>query len=223
MKRVIYLLNIDRYAPQITELTYPRIRRYAKKIGAEIEEITFRAWPQYPPVYEKLQIHARAKANGADWHIYIDSDTLVHPDLFDVTEHLPKDTVLHNGCDMAGNRWRYDHYFRRDGRHIGSCNWCTIASDWCLDLWAQPDISYEECLENIWPSQGELNSVITREHLIDDYILSRNIARYGLKFTTLQEIQKRLNDGGNYLWHQYTMTTEQKVIEMNRILKEWGI
>jgi hypothetical protein len=224
VRKTIYTLNVDEYAPEIVDMTYPLIERYAHKIGAKFCIIADRYWPRYTPVYEKLQIYHLGREHGNDWNIYIDSDTLVHPDMFDVTNHLAKDTVCHNGMDMAGNRWRYDDYFRRDGRHIGSCNWFTMASDWCLDLWkplAEDDISYEEAIENIFPAQSELMSVITREHLIDDYLLSRNIARYGLKFRSVGQIMEALGDQGNYLWHQYVLTTEEKVEQMRGILHGW--
>jgi O-methyltransferase len=118
----IYTLNIANYAPEITALTYPLIERYAEKIGADFYVIDERQYPGWPVVYEKLQIHRLAREHGREWILYFDSDALVHPDLFDVTEHLPKDTVMHNGVDLAGNRWaQYDRFFRRDGRHIGSC------------------------------------------------------------------------------------------------------
>lgn len=211
MSKTLYTLNVDHYAPEITKLTYPLLKRYATKIGAEFHIITKRKWPKLPPVYEKLQIFDLARERRDEWSYYIDSDALVHPDMFDPTEFVHKDTVMHNGNDMANNRWRYDYVFRRDGRHIGSCNWFTIASEWCRDLWAQPDITYEQCLENIFPIQMELSSVITREHLIDDYVLSRNIARFGLKFTTVSAIQQKNGDPGDYFYHQYTATTEQKI------------
>jgi hypothetical protein len=222
MKKTLFTLNVDGYAPEITALTYPLFKRYAHKIGADFHVITDRKYPSLPPVYEKLQIFNLGQ--NSDWNIYIDSDALVHPDLFDATEFIGKDTVMHNGVDLANNRWKYDNYFRRDGRHIGSCNWFTVASDWCIDLWHPlDDISYEQALLNIFPIQVELNSVITREHLIDDYILSRNIARFGLKFKTLLGLMKELGDTGNYLWHQYTMTTEEKVVQMRGILDQWGV
>jgi hypothetical protein len=224
MRKTIYLLNIDNYAPEITALTYPLIERYARKIGAALHVIRDRKWPEYAPVYEKLQIYDLAREHDDDWSIYIDSDALVHPDMFDVTDHLSMDTVAHNGADMAGNRWRYDEYFRRDGRHIGSCNWLTFASRWCVDLWRQPDdLTYEQALENIFPTQIELSTIIQREHLIDDYILSRNIARFGLKFTTVADIQRRMNDAGNYFWHQYTLTTHEKIVGMQQVLTDWRV
>ena len=70
----------------------------------------------------------------------------------------------------------------------------------------------------------EKNSqVVTAGHLIDDYVLSRNIARYGLKFTTVQEILAGLGRTHGYLWHVYTVSREQKLIEMRAALKAWKI
>lgn len=222
LKKTIFTLNVDGYAPEITEFTYPLIKRYADKIGADFYIIKERKFPKFPPVYEKMQIYDLGRQMKNDWNIYIDSDALVHPDMFDVTEFISKDTVCHNGNDMANIRWRYDDYFRRDGRHIGSCNWLTIASDWCLDLWHPLDIPYEEALKNIFPIQNELNTVITREHLIDDYMLSRNIARFGLKFKRVDKIIEE-RGGGNYFWHQYTINIKEKVELMKNILATWEI
>lgn len=222
MKKTLFTLNVDGYAPEITALTYPLLKKYAYKIGADFHVITDRKFPSLPPVYEKLQIYNLGQ--NSDWSIYIDSDALVHPDMFDPTEFIHKDTVCHNGNDMANNRWRYDKYFRRDGRHIGSCNWFTVGSDWCLDLWHPlDDITYEEALDNIFPIQDELNTVITREHLIDDYILSRNIAKYGLHFTTVMKIMTDYLIPGGYLWHQYTISIEEKIKQMREILQKWGV
>ena len=224
MKKTIYTLRIDGYSPDICALTSPLLKRYAEKIGADLHVISERKWPDYAPVYEKLQIFDLARKHGNDWSIYIDSDALIHPDMFDVTEHLRKDTVCHNGADMAGNRWRYDCYFRRDGRHIGSCNWFTVASDWCLDLWRPlEDLSYAEAVENIFPSRAELDTVIVRDHLIDDYVLSRNIARFGLKFTTVLQLLKDIGDTGNYLWHAYLIPPGEKVRQMRNMLRTWGL
>src|SRR6266566_3735242 len=148
LKKTLYTLNVNHYPEAITSITYPLLEDYARKIGADFVVIRERKFPDYPPVYEKLQIHELGREN--DWNIYVDSDVLIHPDLFDLTEHLEKDTVLHYGADMAGNRLKYDQYFLRDGRNIGSCNWFTIASDWCLDLWKPlDDLSLEEALANI--------------------------------------------------------------------------
>jgi hypothetical protein len=243
MRKCIWTLNIDDYAPEICRLTYPLMKRFATKIGAEFRIINKRKFPDWPVVYEKMQIHQLGEAY--DWNIYIDSDTLVHPDMFDPTNHIPKDTVMHNGADMAGLRWRYNKYLLRDGRNIGSCNWFTIGSDWCLDLWRPLECTLEQALENITPIAFEQagtrtdvivdvttgegketqvpKQVITPEHLIDDYTCSQNIARFGLKFQTFTSLCQRLDPGGNCLWHQYTLTKEDKLKEMAIVLKNWGV
>lgn len=225
MDKVIFLVNINNYAPEITEMTYPLIRFWADKIGAEVFIITERKFPNFPAVYEKLQIHELGKEMKCKWHIYVDSDALISPDTIDFTEFLPRNTVAHNGCDFANVRWKYDDYFRRDGRNIGSCNWFTIASDLCRDLWEPlTDLTLEEAVANIYPVMTELNSgVIDPSHLIDDYVLSRNIAKYGLRFTTIIELNKSLNIGGGF-WHDYLSPVKVKAENMKKVLmEEWNI
>ena len=134
------------------------------------------------------------------------------------------DTVAHNGCDMAGNRWTYDEYFRRDGRNIGSGNWFTVGSAWTLDLWReQDDLTYQEMLSRIHPTQNEVRLGIGPERLIDDYILSRNIARFGLKFTTLMAIVKGWPFPYDYFRHDYDLTREEKVAKLKAGLVEWHL
>lgn len=222
MRKTLYTLNIGNYAPLITQLTFPLMKRYAEKIGAEFVEITERKFPEWPVVYEKMQIYELGKDN--DWNIYVDADAVIHPDMFDPTNHIHKDTVMHNGRDMAGNRWRYDRFFRRDARHIGSCNWFTIASDWCIDLWRPLEIPFEEAVKNIYPVRGEcLTGLIEPGHLIDDYTLSRNIAQFGFKFDTVLEMQQRMNDKGNYLFHLYNLPEPIKLQKIGEFLMSSGM
>jgi hypothetical protein len=223
IKKTVFTLNVDNYAPDICALTYPFMEKYAQKIGAEFVVISERKFPEMPPVYEKLQIKELAKKMGVDWAIFIDSDALIHPDLFDITNHLSKDTVMHHGSDLAGNRWKYDEYLLRDGRNIGSCNWFAVASDWCLDLWTPLDLPFEEAVKNIYPIQIEHNSkVIKASHLIDDYTLSRNIAKFGLKFKEFRTLCKELGqDGANYFWHEYLIPIDQKVEAIKKVIHEW--
>ena len=249
MKKVLYTLNINDYAPQVRELTYPLLKFYARKIGAEFFEITERRYPGWPVAYEKLQIWTLARRLDADWNIFLDADALIHPDTVDFTTYLPRECIAHNGTDFASLRWRYDEYFWRDTRNIGSCNWCSIASRWCLDLWHPlEDLTLAEALDRIQPTQEERNcGLIDREHLLDDYVLSRNIARYGLKVQTLTELQKVLGlTWQTWFWHAYTIPIEDfptidpdgnpvldkdgrpvmkpgKVSELKNTRKLWGI
>lgn len=222
MKKTIYLLNIDNYAPEITAITYPFIRRYAKKIGAEIVEIKERLHPDFPPVYEKLQIFDLEKERQSDWIIYIDSDALIHPDMYDVTAMLPMDTVLQVGTDFSPNRSRPNKYMIRDGRWIGTCNWFTVFSRLTLDLY-NPDIGMtrEEIERECFPTQAE-TFVFDRQHLIDDYILTTNLARYGLKYKNLREWQKEMGmEPTSYFYHEYLIPNEEKVLRLKERMDEW--
>jgi len=207
-KKTVYLLNIGNYEPEITELTYPTIEAWADKIRADVFVITERKFGEWPVTYEKLQIHELAKKRKDEWAIYLDSDALVHPELPDMTELMSGDVVAHNAVDFAPLRWTYDDYFRRDGRNIGSANWFACASAWCLDLWRPlDDLTPEEAEKNIHLTVPE-SRIMKPEHLIDDYALSRNIARFGLKVTTLTDLWKRANLGtAEFFFHQYLMPT----------------
>ena len=239
--KVIYTLVVGDYPKAITDLTFPLLRKYARKIGADFYVIDERKFPGWPVTYEKLQIHELAQEQDREWAIYIDADALVSPNLFDITEHLPKDCVLHNGNDMASNRWTYDKYFRRDGRNIGSCNWFTVASQLCFDLWKPlDDLTLEQALSRIHPQNFELSPfaidpgtnrrvpkpIIDAEHLIDDYTLSRNIAKYGLHFKSLLSLCAELGqmgDAAGYLFHQYLIPTATKVQMLRTVIRNWNL
>ena len=223
MKKCVFTLCVDDYAPKVTALTFPWMQRYAEKIGADFHVIAERRFPDWPVTYEKLQIHQLGRAY--DWSIFFDADVLVHPDLFDITDHLDRDTALHWGADLLGNRFGYDHCFRRDGRHLGSGNWLAVASNWCLDLWRPlDDITLEQALAKIHPTIREKNFGITAAHLIDDYALSRNIARHGLKFKTFLQVQKELDRSGEtYFFHNYLLREDEKIAKIKEHVEVWEL
>lgn len=224
MKKTIYTLNINNYAPEIRAITRPFLEKYAKRIGAEIVDITERKWPDAPVVYEKLQIYELAKANGSDWNIYVDSDCLIHPETIDFTDFLNKDTVFQVGNDMGAIRWKYDNYFRRDGRNIGTCNWFTVFSDWCLDLYKPlEDMTIEEAFEHCTPTVAEAK-VFDRTHLIDDFVLSRNVARYGLKYIHSKDLLEKIGlPNAQFFHHEYLVSTEQKVENLKKVIEQWQL
>lgn len=224
-KKTLFTLNVDDYEPRITELTYPFLKRYAARIGADFHVISERKFPDWPVTYEKLQIYQLAQEQGNDWNVYIDSDTLVHPECIDFTEVLPRNTIAHNANDMAAVRWDYDRFFRRDGRNIGSCNWFAIASDWCIELWRPvEDLTVEEAVARIHPTVNESTTVVTPRHLIDDFVLSRNIAQYGLKSTTLKQLLVEVGlPQACFFWHAYTIPTSEKIDMLHKVIASWKL
>jgi hypothetical protein len=227
-KKTVYTLSVNDYAPNITKLTFPLLKRWAKKIGADFHVIDKRVFDKkYPPVYEKFQIFELAKQHKNDWNIFFDADTLMHPDFWDITEVITKDITVSNGTDFSPIRFKPDKYFRRDGRFIGKGNWCMIASDWCTDIWEpldeKNDITLEQAVEHIVPTAQESGTVVERSHLIDDFVVSRNIAKYGLKHVLIRDLEKArgVTETG-LLWHEYRVPNDQKEIYMKRQLMGWA-
>lgn len=221
-RRVIFTLNIDNYAPGIRALTRPLLERYAKYAGYDICDINSRAFPDWDVDLEKLQIYNLMKEYKIEFAWYIDSDAAIHPDLPPLHNLVPRDHCAHNGSDLAPVRWRYtdDGYFQRDGRNIGSCCWNIVAWDWTRDVFHPPDISFNDAMKNIRIIEAERQSgVVTPAHLVTDYIVSRNIARYGLKYVNLN----KWLGSGDYFFHLYTVPIDEKIVELRRKIKSWGL
>lgn len=225
MKKAVFTLNIDGYAPKVRELTYPLLKYYARKINAEFVEITKRRWPDWPVVYEKLQIRFMAQNMDLDWALFFDADTLVHPDCIDFTQFIPEDTCLHNAEDFANIRFRYDEYMRKDGRNIGTCGWFVCAPKACFGLWEPIDWPIKKVFEHCYPVEQEHNSgSCNTGHLVDDFVISRNIAKYGLKHDTVRKLLPRIGAPENgFFWHNYTISEAQKVQDMKNVLWGWKI
>lgn len=227
MKKAVFTLDVNKYAPKITRITRPWLGHYAKKIGADLVVIDKRKFPNFPPVYEKLQIHELGR--GYDWSIFFDADCLIHPDLFDITTHLNKDTVLQFSHDLADVRFKSDIYFQRDGRHIGCGGWLSVVSDLCLDFFKPlDDITFEEALANISVINNEKLVEVSSDHLIDDYVTSRNLARYGLKHTTFIKIVEALEKETQekpygYFAHNGALDEQKKIEFLEAKIKEWRI
>lgn len=219
-KKCVWTLNIGNYAPEITATTYPHIKAWAEKIDADFRLITERRYPDAPITYEKLQLHELGEEY--DWNIYIDSDALIHPDMFDLTSYVHPDTVLQYGNDLVGTRFKDNKYFRRDTRRISSCNWLAMASRDCLDLWHPlEDMTVEEALTNIKPQLKE-SKTCSDGHLIDDYVLSLNIAKYGLRYTTFHpKLLRHVGmEGAQFLFHSHLYTREEKAYLLPRVMQE---
>jgi len=225
MKKTVYTLCVDNYEPEITAITFPLLKAYAQKIGADFYVITERKHPDKPPVYEKFQIWDLSAEAGNDWNIFFDADALIHPDFWDVTAVIGKDMTVSYGQDFTPVRFTPDKYFLRDRRWIGKGNWCLMASDWCTDIWHPlDDITFEEAVANIHPTVQESSTgVIKPQHLIDDYIVSRNIARYGLKHVLIPELMATFPNSGVPFYHEYRVSGEKKVMLLRQKLREWGV
>lgn len=227
IKKTVFTLNTDPDGyREITDITFPLLKAYCHKIGADFHVISERKFPEWKSItYEKCQVYQLAKDMQNDWNIFIDADAIVHPELPDITVLINKDTVLHNDTDFSGIRWKYDRFFLRDGRNIGSCTWFNMASDLCIEMFKPlDDLTPEEAYDNIFPTVGEIRAGYESWRLIEDYVFSRNIAKYGLKYTGFRNL---LNENpkmqGEFLWHIYATPIEEKVVQMRKLLKQWQL
>jgi len=226
MRQTIYTLIVDGFSPEITALTVPLMERYAAKIDARFHVIAERRFPAMPVCYEKFQVRELACASGDEWSLFLDADVLVHPDLPDLSAFTPPHTVTFNAVDYGPVRFAPNDWSRRDGRHLAPGSWLVGGSRsvWS-DLWAPLTESVEDAVSHITPTMQEQRSGITPTHLLDDYQLSRNIARYGLPVKTVMDLaaaDPRLS-GSEFFYHQYLIPPEIKEIQIRATLDRWGL
>jgi hypothetical protein len=93
------------------------------------------------------------------------------------------------------------------------------------------DLTLDEVKKNIFPIQGEVvTGFVVPERLIEDYVFSRNIAKYGLKYRDLVDIWRMNGFPGDdhgpqaeFFFHMYAMPKDEKVVRIKEILRKWGI
>lgn len=226
MKKALVTLRIGDFLPLCWQFTKPYMELWAKKIGAEFIVLDQRQLTKEgdgkPLNYEKFQL--RDIAPRYDWTFFLDCDAFVHPDTPDWTEMVnDKSIVLFNGIDNRLNRFKASPYSRRSGSRVGACTWNVICSDWTADLWTPPE-NYEQACENITLQWCEAKTgLCPRNHLIDDYQLSENIARFGLKVKLLNDICKEMGHAQFYYQHIYNVPDYEKLQMLRNQLNSMGV
>lgn len=179
----VFVLRVDNYRPDLCRYTIPTIKYWAARIGAVYREITDRVYPDWPVTYEKMQVYELGV--GAIWNILVDADFMLHPDLPDFTKTLLEPPVvgIHYGF-KASTFFKDDVYFARVGHDQGIAGGFVITSYLTHDLWEPLDMSCRLALTRT-----------KRAFIVDEYCLSRNLAKYGLKYSGIEytpEIAKQM-------------------------------
>lgn len=172
--RKVYTLKVNDYFPELCAITIPWLRAYATRIGAEFVEVTERKFPEFPPTYEKLQLYDLTPEN--EWSILIDADIIVNPQFPNVLKIVPIDHIGLYMTYPANMLFEADQYFARDGRALGIASNFLVVHNCNHDIWTPLEIPYEEAVTKS-----------KRLHILDEYCISRNVARFGLKVAGVYE------------------------------------
>jgi hypothetical protein len=153
----------------LAEVTLPHLKRYAEKIGADLNVISQRRFPDWPLSFEKHQIFEAGK--DYDWNLYFDVDVLIHPDMDDFTLRHPSEKV--------GNWWYQDvrgiceaermDVFREDGRYYGVPDCFVATSRKTHGLWTPLGGNFDHYIPLLTTDDRSL---------ITTFSLSFNLARY---------------------------------------------
>ena len=185
MKKILHVLNINDFFPELFALTFPTIKAYADRTGFTINLITERKFPDYPINYENMQVYEDGK--NAEVNILCDADMLIHPQFPDVTEFLKRDSIAFN--DNYNISWKYHvdriRYFMRDGRDVGIATNFVVSSDWTHDVWEPLSLSQKDIEDLAKKENTDTGGAEGRGwgHYADEFALSYNMAKYGLKYT----------------------------------------
>lgn len=168
----IHVVDIGGYFPELTEYTLPTIESFASRIGAKLNVITERRFPDQDVVAEKLQVHEAGVE--FDRNILLDLDILVHPRCYDpFRSNIPPTHVAFKDNYDAATQLMPDQYFLRDGRNVGISGCAVFTTRMTHDLWKPiTDLTIEEIDANI----------LQERKVVDEYTLSRNLAKYGLRY-----------------------------------------
>jgi hypothetical protein len=171
MKKIIHCVYINNYFPELWKYTYPTLVAYANRIGADLNIIEKRKFPDWHINYEKMQVYELGK--HADANFLVDSDVLIHPQFPDFVSIIPAHHIAFNDNYHASTKFVLNDYFARDARDVGIATNAVVSYRSTHDVWEPLTIT---------PDEGRKITFV-REGDIDEYCLSHNMAKYGLKYT----------------------------------------
>ena len=217
-KKIIHVVNINNFFPELFALTYPTIESYAQRYGYEINIISERKFPDYPIHYEKFQVFEDGKE--ALINILCDADMLIHPQFPDMTTHCKRDSIAFNDNYHLSTKYHVDRipYFMRDGRDVGIATNFVVTSDWTHDAWEPIPLSAKDIESLAKKEVTEDGNQRGWGHYADEFAISFNMAKYGLKYTgvTWEDWMRP------WLVHTGTGNKQESLEIARRTLAQWA-
>lgn len=178
MLKRLFVLRIDNYWPELCAFTIPTIKAWCQKNGWEYNEITERHHnPIASATFSKTKIYELGA--DSDWNIICDADLMLRPDFFDPTTFCDQYIIRSSYSFKASTRFPICKYFLRNNRNVGISGGFVLTSKLTHDLWKADELSDE----------------MIKSHLADEWIISRNLAKYGLHYDGIS------NDPDKYIVH----------------------
>lgn len=174
-KVCLHTIIMGDYCPEMCKLTVPNLQAYAKKIGADFNIISKPKFNGYPPNFERFQVFW----DGQDYmyNFCVDADYILHPDTPDITGYFDRKCFGSLYWIDVRYNFKWNWYFERDGRNQGIADGLTLSTWLSHDVWTPPKESFDELKENCLRSERQ----------VSEYMLSLNLARFGIKFSGIFE------------------------------------
>ncbi len=170
LKRKLHVVYINDFFPELWKLTLPSIEAYADRFGYQLNIISKRKFPEWHINYEKMQVYEDGM--DCDVNLLVDADMLIHPQYPDILGLCPPNWVAVMDGYYASEKLLLNSDFLRDGRDVGIASNFVFSGALTHDLWKPLEITPEEGKKITFVREGD----------IDEYCLSKNMARYGIKY-----------------------------------------
>lgn len=195
--------------PEVVAFTKPLFADYATRVGAELRFISERAFPLFPPNYERMQVFETGRDFA--WNMVIDAGVLLGPLLHDFTKIIDQRRVGLLLCTHVPSLFNVldNKYFIRDGRDLGLVDAVVVTSTLTHDLW-QPLSG----VPGDWLSYIKGNDPA----LLSEFCLSLNAAKYRFDVLNPFVIPAQL-----YRLQASSRPTADVLKEARDVLSSWGL
>lgn len=204
MKKLLVTINIDNYDSEITKITFPYMKEYAKNISSDFYVITKRKFLNLDVNLEKFQLYDICSKYDYDWIIFLDADCLINPKGKDLTKLVEKNRVIiskyvspthHFYSENIEGKYNLKYYapffflvFHRDSKK------CVKPYDNPLDYYKYINFksNNEEFIKYFkdknLPEISKLDGIF-----LDEFLLTLNLHRYNIKSSSIAEDFSDLN------------------------------
>ena len=201
MKKLLVTLDIN-YDKEITKITFPYMKEYAEKIGADFYIITKRKFPNLDINLEKFQLYDICE--NYDWTIFLDADCLIDPNGKDLTELVENDRIIvpsynnpehHFYSKNIEGKYNFNFYaplfvlvFHKNSRN-------------CLKPYKNPleycryikiDNTNKEMIKYLTSKKID-NQLIPKSWFLDEFLFNLNLHKYKIKTASIRDNFPQIN------------------------------